>query len=63
MPKLHRKQRTRAHVLEALSFNHLERAVLANGWALERIENDYGYDAMMFTYSALGYIETGQVWL
>ena len=36
---------------------------LVNGFSVERVEKDYGYDLIMFTYDNQGEIENGQVYL
>jgi Domain of unknown function (DUF4365) len=56
-----RKLRTREHVLADLSVNHAERHVLLRGFAVNRLEKDYGLDLMMFTYNERGEIENGHV--
>ena len=42
-----RKRRTREHVVEDLSENHLERLVLNAGHLLRRPRRDYGVDVTM----------------
>jgi hypothetical protein len=56
-----RPHRTREHIIADLSFNYLERRVLLRGFALARVERDYGIDATMYTYSDSGEIENGDV--
>lgn len=56
-----RKRRTREHVIEDLSENHLERRVLLKGHLLRRPERDYGVDVTMFHFAADGAIENGEV--
>ena len=56
-----RKRRTRAHVLEDLSENHLERMVLDCGYLLRRPSRDYGVDVTMFHFSDSGELENGEV--
>jgi len=57
-----KKRRTREHVLEELSFNHLERHVLGRQYQLARPEKrEYGHDATMFYYSESGEKEHGEV--
>ena len=56
-----RKRRTREHILEDLSQNHLERYVLQQGHILRRPERDYGVDVTMFHFDANGEIENGEV--
>lgn len=53
------KTRTRQHVIAVLSINYLERNVLLCGYTLQRIQADYGYDLVMWTYNARGEIESG----
>jgi hypothetical protein len=56
-----RKRRTRQHVLEDLSENHLEHKVLLCGHVLRRPERDYGVDVTMFHFDQQGRIENGEV--
>lgn len=56
-----RKRRTREHVLEDLSENHLERKVLLKGHLLRPPERDYGVDVTMFHFGDDGAIENGEV--
>jgi hypothetical protein len=56
-----RKKRTREHILEDLSENHLERKVLLKGHLLRRPKHDYGVDVTMFHFSDNGEIENGEV--
>ena len=47
-----RKQRTRAHVIEDLGFNYVERQILCAGFTVNRIvHNDYGYDSVVYTFN------------
>lgn len=56
-----RKRRTREHIIEDLSENHLERMVLLKGHVLRRPERDYGVDVTMFHFAQTGEIENGEV--
>ena len=56
-----RKRRTREHVIEDISENHLERIVLLRGHLLRRPERDYGVDVTMFHFSDDGSLENGEV--
>lgn len=56
-----RKRRTREHVIEDLSENHLELKVLLKGHLLRRPERDYGVDVTMFHFADNGEIENGEV--
>ncbi len=57
-----RKRRTRSHVIEDLSFNFVERKVLARSHMLVRApQREYGWDATMFHFSPSGEIENGEV--
>ncbi len=56
-----RKLRTRQHVLADLSINYVERQILLRGFAVNRLEKDYGLDLLMFTYNDRGEIENGHV--
>ncbi len=56
-----RKRRTREHIIEDLSENHLERLVLNSGHLLRRPSRDYGVDVTMFHFSDSGELENGEV--
>ncbi|HWI61757.1 MAG TPA: DUF4365 domain-containing protein [Symbiobacteriaceae bacterium] len=56
-----RKRRTRAHVLEDLSRNHVERFVFRCSFSAERITSDYGIDLSIFTYTHDGELENGSI--
>src|SRR5262249_47645326 len=56
-----RKQRTRAHVIADQSVNYVERFIIDEGHTAQRVEKDYGYDLLLFTYDELGYAEPGLV--
>jgi hypothetical protein len=58
-----RKKRPREHVIADLSVNYVERYVFLCGYSVERIEYDYGYDLLIFTYNADGEIENGQIYI
>src|SRR5437899_9478554 len=52
-----RKQRTRQHVIADQSVNHVERFIIDEGHTAQRMEKDYGYDLLLFTYDGQGYVE------
>jgi hypothetical protein len=56
-----RKQRTRQHVIADLSIHHIVGFILNEGHTAQRVESDYGYDLMLFTYDKEGYAEPGLV--
>jgi hypothetical protein len=57
-----RKQRTRAHIIEDLGFNHVERQILYAGFTVHRItHNDYGYDGLITTFNEFGELESGLI--
>ena len=56
-----RKQRTRQHVIADQSVNHVERLIIDEGHTAQRMEKDYGYDLLLFTYDEQGYVEPGLV--
>lgn len=56
-----KKRRTRAHVIEDLSENCLERMVLLSGHILRRPHRDYGVDVTMFHFDSQGFLENGEV--
>ncbi len=58
-----RKQRTRQHVIADLSINHVERIILEAGHTAQRLNPDYGYDLVLFTYDELGFVEPGSVYM
>lgn len=60
MPK---KRRPREHIIADLSVNHVERYVLLCGYSNERVEYDYGFDLVIFTYNNDGEIENGQIYI
>ena len=57
------KRRTRQHVIADQSVNHVERFIIDEGHTAQRLENDYGYDLVLFTYDEQGYAEPGVVYL
>src|SRR4051812_6576759 len=57
------KQRTRQHVIADQSVNYVERFIIDAGYTTQRVEKDYGYDLMLFTYDAQGYLEPGVIFL
>ena len=56
-----RKRRTRAHVIADQSVNHTERFIIDEGHTATRVDKDYGYDLLLFTFDEQGYIEAGIV--
>jgi hypothetical protein len=58
-----RKQRTRQHVIADQSVNYLERFIIDEGHTAQRLEKDYGYDLLLFTFDEQGYAEPGLVCL
>lgn len=56
-----RKQRTRAHIIEDLGFNHVERQILYAGFTVHRYSsnNDYGYDGLFHTFNEQGEYQNG----
>ncbi len=54
-----RKQRTRQHVIADQSVNYVERFIIDEGHTTQRLQHDYGYDLLLFTYDERGYIEPG----
>ena len=45
------------------SVNHVERFIIDEGHTVQRVEKDYGYDLILFTYDGQGYAEPGLVCL
>ncbi len=58
-----RKRRTRQHVIADQSIHYVEGFVLDEGHTIQRVERDYGYDLLLFTYDEQGYVEPGLVFL
>jgi hypothetical protein len=58
-----RKQRTRQHIIADLSAHHVEGFILEAGHTLQRVDRDYGYDLILFTFDERGYVEPGLVFL
>ena len=58
-----RKKRTREHIIVDISVNYVEYFIVTTGFSVERVEKDYGYDLVMFTYDSEGEIENGQIYL
>jgi hypothetical protein len=58
-----RKQRTRQHVIADQSVNYVERFIIDDGHTTHRLEKDYGYDLLLFTYDEHGYVEPGLAFL
>jgi len=58
-----RKQQTRQHVIADRSVNHMERFVLDESHSVQRLDSDYGYDLVLFTYDAEGFVEPGSLFL
>lgn len=56
-----RKRRTRQHVIADQSVNHVERFIIDEGHAVQRLAVDYGYDLVMQTFDEQGYAEPGLV--
>jgi hypothetical protein len=52
-----RKRRTREHVIADLSVHHVEGFILEEGHTAQRLEKDYGYDLLLFTFDEQGYAE------
>jgi hypothetical protein len=52
-----RKRRTRQHVIADQSVNHVERFIIDSGHTAQRMEKDYGYDLILFTFDEHGYTE------
>jgi hypothetical protein len=50
-------------VIADLSVHHVEGFILAEGHTAQRLERDYGYDLLVFTYDEQGYVEPGFLFL
>ena len=51
-----RKLRTRQHIIEDLSFNHIEKQILLAGFTMDRNPHDYGIDGYIQTFKPTGEI-------
>lgn len=58
-----RKQRTRQHVIADQGVNYVERFIIDEGHTAQRVEKDYGYDLLLFTFDERGYVEPGLIFL
>lgn len=58
-----RKKRLREHIIADLSANHVERYIFLCGYSVERVEYDYDFDLIVYTYDDNGEIENGQVFV
>jgi hypothetical protein len=58
-----RKQRTRQHVIADQSVNYIERFIIDEGHTTQRLEKDYGYDLLLFTFDEQGFTEPGVAFL
>jgi hypothetical protein len=58
-----RKRRTREHVIADMSVNYVERFIIDAGHTAQRVERDYGYDLILFTYDEHGYAEPDLMFL
>src|SRR4051794_23997437 len=58
-----RKKRTREHVIADLSTSYVERHVYRRGHSVRRVESDYGFDLLVFTYDPDGRFESGEIQL
>jgi hypothetical protein len=57
-----RKLRTRQHIIEDLSFNHIEKQILLAGFTMYRIpNNDYGYDGYIQLFKPTGEVDSSLV--
>ena len=54
-----RKQRVRGHVIADMSLYHLAYLVVKEGFTLETMQADYGFDGLMMTYDSNGYPDNG----
>jgi hypothetical protein len=48
-------------VIADQSVNHVERFIIDEGHTAQRLEKDYGYDLLLFTFDEQGYVEPGLV--
>lgn len=57
-----RKRRTISHINADKSVNHVEYYALENGYAVETISKDYGFDLNIFTYNRKNEFENGTIY-
>jgi hypothetical protein len=57
-----RKRRTRQHVIADQAVNYVERFIIDGGHTAQRLSPDYGYDLVLFTYDAEGFVEPDALW-
>lgn len=57
-----RKKRPHSHIIADRSVNHVEYYALENGYSIEPIAKDYGYDMMIYTYNSKGEFENGTIY-
>ena len=58
-----RKTRTREHIIADLSFHHLARLVVREGFTVEAFGSDYGYDLTIYTFDEQGEYENGNIFV
>jgi hypothetical protein len=63
LPSPSLKQRTREHIIAALSANSIERVFLEKGHTVLKTEQDYGIDLVVFTYDKHGFVEAGNIYI
>jgi hypothetical protein len=56
-----RKRRTRQHIIADLGINYVERKALLAGFAVDRVQMDYGIDFYFYTFDDAGGAETGHL--
>jgi hypothetical protein len=56
-----RKRRTRQHIIGDLGINHVERQALLAGFAVDRVQQDYGIDLYVYIFDVAGGAETGHL--
>jgi hypothetical protein len=62
-PEMTKKLRTRQHIIANLSVNYVERFAYLCGYSVERVNQDYGIDLIIFTYDSNGEIENGSIYI
>ncbi|QTA84968.1 DUF4365 domain-containing protein [Desulfonema magnum] len=60
---MQKKRRTREHIIADLSANYVERFVLLCGHTIEKFSSDYGYDLIIYTYTADSELENGNIYV
>jgi hypothetical protein len=58
-----RKKRVRQHVIADLSFHHVAYQVVKQGFTIEAVGSDYGYDGSVVTFNPKGEVDNGLIFI